>query len=66
MILYYSVVNLDPLSGQFGALWGHFGVLWVHFEVTLAQVGRKLAQLGSVMCICAGLVGPKSGNVDFS
>ena len=43
MILYYFVVNLEPLSGQFGALWGHFGVLWVHFEVTLAQVSAKLA-----------------------
>ena len=36
------VVNLEPLSGQFGALWGHFRVLWVHFGVTLAQVGAKL------------------------
>ena len=35
MILYYFVVNLEPLSGQFGALWGHFGVLWVHFKVSL-------------------------------
>ena len=42
MLLHYAVVNLEPLSGQFGALWDHFRVLWVHFEVTLAQVGAKL------------------------
>ena len=42
MLLHDSVVNLEPLSGQFGALWGHFRVPWVHFQVTLAQVGAKL------------------------
>ena len=57
MILWNSVVNLEPLGGHFGALWGHFGVLWVRFELTLAQVGRSWCQVGPKLA----QLGPKFG-----
>ena len=33
---------MEPLSGQFGALWGTLGSLWGHFDPSWRQVDPKL------------------------
>ena len=48
-----------------GSLWGHFGYMRVTLEPYLNQVDVERRSVAHVMGTCAGLVGPKSGNVDF-
>ena len=54
-----------------GSIWGHLGVTLGSFlayewtlEPYLSQFDVEKHELASVMGICAGLVGPKSGNVE--
>ena len=47
-----------------GSLWGHFLACWGTLEPYLSQFDVEKLEMASVMGICAGLVGPKSENVE--
>ena len=54
-----------------GSIWGHLGVTLRLFsanegtlEPYLSQFDVEKLEMASVMGICAGLLGPKSGNVE--
>ena len=47
-----------------GSLWGHFLAYGGTLEPYLSQFDVEKLEMASVMGICAGLVGPKSENVE--
>ena len=67
-------VNLNDFrnsSGHFGidlgSFGGHFGVIfgiWGTLKLYLSQFDVEKLEMASVMGICAGLLGPKSENVE--
>ena len=47
-----------------GALWGHAGVILGILGWLSVTFGLVFDHFGHMMCTCAGLVGPKSENVE--
>ena len=71
MILEIALVTSGSLWGHLGSLWGHLGVslgsflaYGVTLEPYLGPFDVEKLEIASVMGICAGLVKPKSENVE--
>ena len=52
---------MGSLGGHLGSFWGHFGGT---LEPYLREFDVEKHEMASVIGICAGLVGPKSENVE--
>ena len=55
-------------SGLLGDVFWHLrvtlGPFWGHFGITLGSLWAYRRRMATMMHICSGLVGPKSGNVE--